>query len=160
MAAYVVLKGPADSEGGDKLAFVRDGFTWLAFLIPVLWLLWHALWIEATLAVAATLLLSALGEWSGLGVYASLLSILVSLFFGLEAASLRVRALTRRGWQEWGVVEAARLDEAELIYAARADDDDTVDDALPPKPVPSPSPAARPTTTRPSLGLVPYAGRS
>ena len=32
---------------------VRDGFSFLAFLLPPLWLLWHRLWIEAALAFAA-----------------------------------------------------------------------------------------------------------
>ena len=38
------------------LAFVRDGFSFLAFLLPPLWLLWHRLWIEAVLAFAVLML--------------------------------------------------------------------------------------------------------
>ena len=36
-----------------RAVFVRDGFSWLAFLLPPLWLLWHRLWLEAALVVVA-----------------------------------------------------------------------------------------------------------
>ena len=41
-------------------AFIRDGFSFLAFLLPPLWLLWHRLWIEAALALAALVLAAGL----------------------------------------------------------------------------------------------------
>ena len=157
MAAYIVMKGP-EPDKEDTVVFIRDGFTWLAFLVPVFWLLWHRLWIEAALALAATVLLSGLGEWAGLGVHASLLSLLVSLFFGLEAASLRARALGRRGWREWGAIEAARRADAELVYAdATGTDTEEPEAVSPPQPVARPF--SRPVAASQSFGLVPYSGR-
>ncbi|TIW44359.1 MAG: DUF2628 domain-containing protein, partial [Mesorhizobium sp.] len=49
MAVYVVMEPPGLGEKPD-VTFVRDGFSWLGFLVSPLWLLWHRLWIEAALA--------------------------------------------------------------------------------------------------------------
>lgn len=163
MAAYVVMEKRTE-RGGEphSVAFVRDGFHWLAFLVPVPWLLWHRLWIEAVLAFAATLLLSALGEAAGLGIAASALTLLVSFYFGLEGPALRIRALARRGWREWGVLEGSRLADVELIYATAEEmelDGDPAS-ASPPLPVLPEGPALYQPSPPRGIGLVPYPGRA
>ncbi|MER9753179.1 DUF2628 domain-containing protein [Mesorhizobium sp. M0166] len=122
MAIYVVMEPPGRSESVDT-TFVRDGFAWLGFLLPPLWLAWHRLWVEAALAFVAMGLLSILGERVGLETTGSLLSLLVMLFVGLEGQGLRIAALRRRGWHEWGVIEADRLDDADIRYVVEADAD-------------------------------------
>jgi Protein of unknown function (DUF2628) len=157
MAVYVVMEPPGRGEKPDTTAFVRDGFSWLGFLVPPLWLLWHRLWIEAALAFVAMALLSMLAEGLSLGLAGPLLSLLVSLYVGLEGQALRIAALRRRGWHEWGVVEADRLDDADTRYVleaeARADE---------PAPVPRIVPDAahaRPAHTGLVLGLTHTPGR-
>jgi hypothetical protein len=152
MASYVVFEPP---RGGAGPAYVRDSFRWPAFLLPWLWLLWHRLWIEALIVLAAMLGLGALGERGGLSFATPWLSLLLSLLIGFEAAALRIRALRRRGWREWGVVEAATVDDAETRYLA-----ETGQAALPPPPEPSGQrPAApRPLPSGPALGLLHYPG--
>ena len=52
MAAYVVMeKGGASARTAADAVFVRDGFHWVAFLVPAVWMLWHRLWLEAVLAL-------------------------------------------------------------------------------------------------------------
>jgi hypothetical protein len=160
MAAFVVMeKGRAPDGSPESLAFVRDGFHWPAFLLPVLWLLWHRLWIEAALTFALTVALSAALQMLDFRAYAPVATILIAIFFGLEGAALRVRALARRGWREWGVVEAPRLEDAELRYAgAREAEEEPADE------VPGPPWAHRADARRlaapSSIGLVPYGARS
>src|SRR5436190_21986604 len=114
MAIYVVMEPPGRGEKADSTTFVRDGFSWLAFLVAPLWLAWHRLWIEAGLAFVAMGLLSLLGERLGLDWAGSALSLLVSFYIGLEGQGLRIAALRRRGWHEWGVVEARNMDDADI----------------------------------------------
>jgi hypothetical protein len=121
MTAYVVMEPPGGSEKADAATLVRDGFTWLGLLLPPFWLAWNRLWIEAALAFVAMAVLSALGQTLGLGWAGSLLSILVSLYVGLEGQGWRIARLRRRGWHEWGVVEAGWLDDAEARYVLAAD---------------------------------------
>ncbi|TGV85067.1 DUF2628 domain-containing protein, partial [Mesorhizobium sp. M2D.F.Ca.ET.145.01.1.1] len=108
---------PGRSEKVDMTTLVRDGFTWLGLLVPPLWLAWHRLWVEAALAFVIMGVLSMLGQKLGLGVAGSLLSLLVSLYVGLEGQGLRIAAMRRRGWHEWRVVEAGRLGDADMRYA-------------------------------------------
>ncbi|TIS89433.1 DUF2628 domain-containing protein [Mesorhizobium sp.] len=151
MAIYVVMEPPGRTEKPDATTFVRDGFSWLGFLVPPLWLLWHRLWIEAALAFVAMAVLSLLGERLGLALAGSLLSLLVSLYVGLEGQGMRIAALRRRGWHEWGVVEADRLDGADIRYALEADAD--ADDEAPvPRIVPDAA-HARPAQMGIALGL-------
>ncbi|ESY01291.1 MULTISPECIES: DUF2628 domain-containing protein [unclassified Mesorhizobium] len=151
MAIYVVMEPPGRTEAADAPIFVRDGFSWLAFLVAPLWLAWHRLWIEAALAFVAMGLLSLLGERLGLDWAGSALSLLVSLYIGLEGQGLRIAALRRGGWHEWGVVEADNPDDADIRQSLDAEA--LADEPAPlPRIVPDAS-LARPTQTGLTLGL-------
>ncbi|MFK0686719.1 DUF2628 domain-containing protein [Mesorhizobium sp. IMUNJ 23033] len=157
MAIYVVMEPSGRGERVDSV-FVRDGFSWLGFLFSPLWLAWHRLWIEAALAFVVMAILSMLGEKLGLAWAGSLLSLLVSLYVGLEGQALRIAALRRRGWHDWGVVEADRLDDAETRQALEADAQ-----ADEPAPVPRIIPdatQARPAQMGMALGLTHIPGKT
>jgi len=162
MAIYVVMEPPLGNAAAasERAVLVRDGFSLIAFLVPPLWLLWHRLWIEAALAFAAALLLTALGEAAGFGLTSSLLSLLVSIYVGLEGPALRLAALRRRGWRAWGAVEARDRRDAEIRYLSEVDLPGR-EDAVPPfadqpaKPV-----AVTPARKGPALGLLDYPGRA
>lgn len=162
MAIYVVMEPPLGNAAAasERAVLVRDGFSLIAFLVPPLWLLWHRLWIEAALAFAAALLLTALGEAAGFGLTSSLLSLLVSIYVGLEGPALRLAVLRRRGWRAWGAVEARDRQDAEIRYLSEVDLPGR-EDAVPPfadqpaKPV-----AVTPARKGPALGLLDYPGRA
>jgi hypothetical protein len=158
MAIYVVMEPPAANaaEAAERAVLIRDGFAFLAFLVPPLWLLWHRLWIEAAFAFAAGVGLTALGEVAGLGFAGALLSLLVSIFVGLEGAALRINSLRRRGWREWGVVEASDIAEAEIRYLAGEEEGEVVSPSVPHSTSPVP---ARLSPAGPALGLFDYPGR-
>ena len=157
MASYVVMEPPGRSEKVDTTTFVRDGFTWLGFLVPPLWLAWHRLWVEAGLTFVVMGLLSMLGERLGLGLAGSLLSLLVSFYVGLEGQGLRIASLRRRGWHEWGVVAAGGLDDADTRYTLETD---TPAEARAPAQRIIPDAAlARPTQMGMALGLTHTPGK-
>jgi hypothetical protein len=158
MAIYVVMEPPAANavEAAERAVLIRDGFAFLAFLVPPLWLLWQRLWIEAALAFAAGVGLTALGETAGLGLLGAALSLLVSIYVGLEGPALRINALRRRGWRDRGVVEAANAREAEIRYLAGEEEPEEMAVEVPPL---APTGAPRPASTGPALGLLGYPGR-
>lgn len=151
MASYVVMEPSRGSA--DDARLVRDGFHLLAFLMPVVWMLWHRLWIEAALALAASVAIAALGALAGFGEAAPFLSLIVSIYVGLEAPRLLAGALERRGWREWGVVEAADEDDAWTRYAAEA-----VSSGHHPVPAMENPRGAAPRSEPPALGLLSYPG--
>jgi hypothetical protein len=156
MASWVVLEAPPGARvaEGRELVVLRDGFSFLAFLFPPLWLLWHRLWVEAAVAFAVLLGVTALEQMAGLAISAPL-SLLVSIFVGIEGNGLRIAAWRRRGWLEAAVVDAPNEDDAEARYAASEDDADAERPADRQPIVPSvgvPTPA-------PSVGLLLNPGR-
>lgn len=156
MASYVVMEPPV----GDKEAvLVRDGFHVLAFIVPFLWLLFHRCWFEAALALAVAVALSIVGSMMGF-VGAPALSFLVSVYVGLEGPALRLAALRRRGWREWGIVEAESPADAEVRYLAQGHDDETASTAVSePAPLPRSTLPVKYSSTGPALGLFSYPGR-
>ncbi|RAZ75266.1 DUF2628 domain-containing protein [Mesorhizobium atlanticum] len=157
MAIYVVMQPPAGGNKAEDAIFVRDSFTWLGFLVAPLWLAWHRLWIEAALTFAVMAILSVAGERLGLEGAGSLLSLLISLYIGFEGQDLRIASLRRRGWREWGVVEAGNLADAETRHALEAGEESEERPALP-RIVPDAS-LARPPQTGMALGLTHTPGR-
>lgn len=133
MASYVAMEPPSGAGGAkDRVVLVRDGFHILAFLVPALWLLFHRLWIEALAIIAISMALAGAGSAAGLGNAAPALSLLVSLYVGLEGPALRLAALRRRGWHERGVIDADDEDEAEIRYLAGSGDVPEEAAAMPP----------------------------
>lgn len=159
MASYWIMEPPASrNSSAESARIIRDGFSVVAFIVPPLWLLWHRLWIEAAVVFAIGLGFTALSEALGLGIAASALSLLMSLFVGLEGPALWAAALRRRGWREWGVVEASSVAEAEIRYATAVEDHENDHG-----PVAAPSfmpPWSGTGHTGPALGLLGYPGRA
>lgn len=159
MASYVMMQPPAANGETDLPIAVRDGFSWLAFIVPPLWFAWHRLWVEAVVALAALVVLNAIGVRYGMGDMASLLSLLVSLWAGLEGAAMRIAGLRRRGFAEIGAVWADNRDDAELRFALQGSAAADEEPALEAMPTAAKSPLARPAASVPTIGLVSFQGR-
>ena len=121
MSIYTVheppLKADASTPDPDRFAFVRDGFSFWAFLLAPLWMLRHRLWLVllgyVIVAVALQVGLRLIGASSGVIVTVSLL---LSLLVGIEAATLRRFTLSRRGWKNVGIVVGDDLESAERRF--------------------------------------------
>ncbi|WP_051231947.1 DUF2628 domain-containing protein [Kaistia adipata] len=119
MATYIVLEPPVSASGGtdeaDRLMFVRDGFSWGAFLIPVPWMLYRRLWIALCFYALFLVAVEFASRQFGAPTAAAL-GALGGLYLGFEGGALRRWALARRGFVETALVEAASRDEAEIRY--------------------------------------------
>jgi hypothetical protein len=159
MAIYVIMESAVKQgpDGLQEMTLVRDGFSLLGFVFPAFWLLWNRLWIEALLVFAVLIGLPILGDALGIGAAAGVaLSLLVSLYVGLEGSALRLAALRRRGWRQWGVVKADSKVDAEIRYILEAVEEKRVPGDLAsvrPRAV-----AGRSRAARPPLELFPYPG--
>jgi Protein of unknown function (DUF2628) len=121
MSIYTVHQPPLEAGAAAaepyRFVFVRDGFSWWAFLLTPLWMLRHRLW----LALAIYLVVAAALDAGLRAVGASLLmmvvaSLLISLLVGLEAGTLRRFKLARRHWRNIGVVTGDDLEDAERRF--------------------------------------------
>jgi hypothetical protein len=157
MATYVVMEpGARATADGESAVFVRDGFSFIAFLVPFAWLFWHRLWIEGALALGALLLLGVLDDVGGMGMIAVGLSLLMSIYVGLEGPALRMAALRRRGWRDRAVIDADCLDDAETRYLSGPGEEH--EEVPPADMTPRATVRPRPVTSAPALGLLGYGG--
>jgi hypothetical protein len=115
MRTYTVHAPPGDDAPPERFAFVKDGFSWPALFVPILWLLWHRLWLALVWYVAWVLALAWADRLAG-ETWAASLAILGALFLALEANDIRRRSLARRGWRELGAASGANLEEAEVRF--------------------------------------------
>ena len=156
MTVYSVYVPPGDDADldarVDKIAFVKEGFYWVALLVPVLWLIYQRMWLELVVFLAVLFIIPIvlgndpaareLGAWLVLGL---------TVVFAFEANDLRGWALQRRGYRFVAAVTGRDRTEAERSFFT---------DWLPQqlrrrvavRPAESMTPKAAVTPTRPSAG--------
>jgi Protein of unknown function (DUF2628) len=123
MAFYNVHLPVGDADPADlaeRATFLRQGFSWAAFLFGPLWLLWRGLWRALVLWCLATIIVSVaisdgvLRESAGTWFY-----LLGALFLGLQGRGLRAAAMERRGFRLVDVVSGSDLSSAESGFFSR-----------------------------------------
>lgn len=117
MASYLILTPPGGADRTqDRTRFIRDGFSWRAFLFPTLWMLYHRLWLHA----AAAFLLQGIGlglmRRPGLFAAGAAIIIGVRILAALEGQHAFYRGLAGRGWKTEGLISAHNLATAEEIH--------------------------------------------
>ena len=122
MSVYTVHQPPLDSGAAAtepyRFVFVRDGFSWLAFLLTPLWLLRHRLWLALAIYVLVSAALDVGLRALGASVFVLVLAgLLISLLAGLEAGTLRRSKLARRHWRNIGVVTGDDVEDAERRFS-------------------------------------------
>jgi hypothetical protein len=121
MSIYTVheppLKAGESTPDPDRFVFVRDGFSFWAFLLAPLWMLRHRMWLEfiayVLLVGGITFALRRLGIDESAGLWVALL---LAVLIGIEASSLLRWKLARRGFDNLGVVVGRDLEEAERRF--------------------------------------------
>lgn len=106
-------------DGDPEPRAVGDRFSWFAALLPPVFALVHGLWLGLLAWIAGTAAIVALGFLIG-GDVAFWLYVLLAWLVGLEAATLRRRALGRRGFAYRGERLASHEDEAEVGWLSHA----------------------------------------
>lgn len=119
-------RNPADAgERADRTIFVKDGFSWPGFFLPLPWLLVKGLWLGLLIYVLVAAAAGLAGSFLPLdGDAGMLLALLANLYAGLEGNDLLRRKLTRRGFVQAGSVLAKTREEAEVLFFAARDADD------------------------------------
>jgi hypothetical protein len=121
MKSYTVHRkrrtiGQPNAEA-DATVFVREGFSWPALLVPLLWAVYHRLWLVllgyVVVAVGGNVLIAAAGFPSEVNFVASAA---IQVLFAAEACDLRRWTLARRGFEVAALIVAKNEIEAESRY--------------------------------------------
>ena len=97
----------------DLPAAIPEKFSWLAAVLPPLFLAAHGLWLELVAWALKVVALVVLSAFIGDGA-AFLLYVLASVWLGFAAPGLRRHALYWRGWTRRGERVALSADMAQL----------------------------------------------
>ena len=117
---YTVHLRAWSNEADRDAVFVREGFSWGAFVFSVAWALWHRLWVAALLIAGALAAVALADEFLELGfILPEAISLAVSVWVGFEGNDWRRESLKRRGYAEAGIVTATSLAEAEHRFFTR-----------------------------------------
>ena len=114
MRAYTV-HAPPDEPAPERFTFVKDGIAWPALFVPILWILWHRLWLALMGYVIFVLVIM----WTERLVNenaAFVVGALGLILFALEANNIRRLSLGSRGWRDMGGSFGQNLDEAEIRF--------------------------------------------
>jgi hypothetical protein len=169
MSVYTIHEQPLSIHDGvadaDRHVFVRDGFSWAAFLFTPLWMIWHRLWLVLIGYVVLSVLLDfSLGAVGVPSVLIVLAGVMISLLVGLEAATIRQFMLRRAHWKNVGIVSGLDIEDAERrFFDSWLRRRQTQRTATPSASGPSPQdrPVARPPDANSGdvIGLFPEPGR-
>lgn len=123
MQTYTVYEKRVASDDMDEratdLVFVREGFTWLALIIPALWLLFHRLWRGLLLYLLLSIgIVTALTEMGVSEQIVGLSGFVINLIFAFEARDIQRAALERNGYILQAVVSGSSLAECERRFIA------------------------------------------
>jgi Protein of unknown function (DUF2628) len=165
MAVYTVHQPPLKKYEAApdpvRFAFVRDGFSFWAFLLGPLWMLWHRMWLVLlgyiVVVVAMQLGLRAVGASGGISVFATLM---LALLVGMEAGTRRRFTLGRRRWRNVGTVVGGDRDSVERRFFDAWVRGETLAPLSPPATRAS-APGTTPPATPPAedvIGLFPQPG--
>jgi hypothetical protein len=121
MSIYTVyeppLKAHESAPNPERFVFVRDGFSFWAFLLAPWWMLRHRLWLALTGYIILAIALSVALRFAGASTTVTLIAgALFSFLVGFEAATLRRFKLSRRGWKNVGIVVGDDLESAERRF--------------------------------------------
>ena len=154
MKTFLVMIPPGGDPQGERTLFLRDGFAFLALVLPVVWLLFHRLWLWALAFLAIAIAENWLMASDGWFLTGFALSAASALFAGLEGNRLRMERLERQGWTVAAVIDAETLDDAEAFYFA----DRQASPEVIPQEVPQPTPPSAPLRPAESFGLFEWNG--
>lgn len=101
----------------DDAILVKDGFSWPAFLVPLVWLVYKRMWIVLAFYIAASAGLTAFA-YAGVATQTMVTvgTIALNLILGLEGNDLYRWTLGRRRYREQAVVSGRGLVAAEQRY--------------------------------------------
>lgn len=122
MTVYNVYEPPEGADAdvmtrAEKVVFVKEGFNWVALIVPAFWLLFQRMWLELlVLLVLVTGLQWVLGPEEAGQRVAGLITLGLTVLFAFEANDLRGWALRRRGYRFAAVATGRDRDEAERSF--------------------------------------------
>lgn len=111
--------GAATLDDPRSVIFLKEGFSWPAMIVPLLWMLYHRMWLAAAGYVGLSGGVAMLGQLFGANeTSAAIIGFGFGLIVAFEANGLRRWYLQRSGYRQVASVAEKNLPLAEARYFA------------------------------------------
>lgn len=113
MRVYTVHLRRHGLDPDNDIVLVAEGFCWSAFILSLIWALWHRMWWVALGLAAVSVVVNGLIYMLGMDAFTGYFSSIgVAVLTGLVANDLRRWTLARAGFLDSGVALGDNQDEA------------------------------------------------
>lgn len=110
------IEGNVEARAG-KIVFVREGIAWWALFFPLIWLLYHRLWLVLVLYLAAVFAIGVAAELINIPeIVGGLVTMALSFLLALEGHDLRRWTLKRKGYALIDVTNGRDMAECEQRF--------------------------------------------
>ncbi|MES2984485.1 MAG: DUF2628 domain-containing protein [Pseudomonadota bacterium] len=114
---FTVYEKPEAAEPTDRVVLVREGFSFWAFALHILWLLGNRLWLVALgYVVAMGLIVEVGGMLQVSAISIGILQAGLQVLLGFNAYDLEAMTLRRKGYRFAGVIVAESPMHAQRRY--------------------------------------------
>jgi len=103
-------------KSAEQLLFVKDGFSWLAALLPAFWLLWKRMWLELVVFVAGAGFVVWAFTAAGAPDAGNVILLIAQIILGFESGTLYGANLERRGYKLVGTVSGRGEEDCERRF--------------------------------------------
>ncbi len=118
---YQVYEKPEAAEPADRVVLLREGFSFWAFLLQLVWVLTNRMWLVAAGFFATMVAVQVAGQALHLSVLSlEMLQLLLQFLLGYHAYDLQGWCLTRKGYRRGGILVAESESAAEQRYYEHA----------------------------------------
>ncbi|MBA4211192.1 MAG: hypothetical protein C0454_16830 [Parvibaculum sp.] len=158
MRIYTVHELPGAPLDGAGIVLVKEGFSFPAFALSWVWLIYHRMWVALAIWIGLTVTLSYLAQFAFGAGAAMAVSLALNFMLGAEGNDIRRWTLARKSYREAGIAAGATLEEAERNFFAKWDRPLVVEEV---RPVTAPVWPRRPQPAQTEsgvFGLFPDAG--
>lgn len=110
---------PARPDDPRCVIFLKEGFCWPALFVPLLWMLYHRMWLVTAGYILLSMAVGMIGQILGSQeAPAAVIGLGFGLIVAFEANGLRRWYLQRAGFRQVATVAADNLPKAEARYFA------------------------------------------
>ena len=115
--SYTVYIKPQNQQPLDSVILVREGFSWLAALLTLFWMLYNRVWIAAVAILAYNVAIALIQEWAIISDdVVVVLNSIALIIIGYYANDWYRWALARRGYVLTDIVSASNEEQAEQRF--------------------------------------------
>lgn len=108
----------------NDAVLVKEGFSWPAFFVPFLWLIYKQMWIVFAIYMALELALAGIAELAGLPEALPMIgSLTLQAIMGFEGNNFYRWSLERRRYKQRAVVAGGNITQAEHRFFTGAERD-------------------------------------